>query len=67
MAMEPFGQRTGLAAAIIGSFTILTAGALGGLISQLYDGTVLPLIGGFAVLGAGALSTIIRFQRVLSQ
>ena len=43
MAMEPFGQRTGLAAAIIGSFTILTAGALGGLISQLYDGTVLPL------------------------
>jgi len=58
MAMEPFGQRTGLAAAIIGSFTTLIAGVLGGLIGQLYNGTVLPLIGGFAVLGAGALGAM---------
>jgi len=63
MAMEPFGHRAGLAAAFIGSFTTLIAGLLGGMIGQLYDGTVLPLIGGFAVLGTASLGAVFWTER----
>ena len=58
LAMEPFGHVAGIAAALIGSFTTLTSLALGGVIGQFYDGTLLPLVGGFAVLGIASLGAM---------
>jgi MFS transporter, DHA1 family, multidrug resistance protein len=56
LAMEPLGHIAGVAAAVVGTITSLMSLALGTLIGQSYDGTVLPLIAGFAVLGLGSLA-----------
>ena len=58
LAMEPFGHIAGIAAALIGSFTSLFSMLLGGLIGQLYDGTLLPLVGGFALLALASLGAM---------
>lgn len=58
LAMEPFGHIAGIAAALIGSFTSIVSMILGGLIGQIYDGTLLPLVGGFAVLGIASLGAM---------
>ena len=67
LAMEPFGHVAGIAAALIGSFTTLTSLALGGVIGQFYDGTLLPLVGGFAVLGIASLGAMYWAGRRLPQ
>ena len=54
LAMEPLGHIAGVAAAVIGSLTTFISLALGTVIGQAYDGTVLPLVGGFAALGVAA-------------
>ncbi|WP_373086288.1 multidrug effflux MFS transporter [Sneathiella sp.] len=59
MAMEPLGHIAGVAAAVIGSITTFVSMAIGTLIAQLYNGTVLPLVGSFAVLGALSLAAMI--------
>ena len=58
LAMEPFGHVAGIAAALIGSFTTLMSLVLGGVVGQVYDGTLLPLVGGFAVLGIASLGAM---------
>lgn len=50
LAMEPMGHIAGMAASIIGSVTSLLSVLAGGLVSQRYDGTVLPLVTGYAVI-----------------
>ncbi len=50
LAMEPLGHIAGSASSVIGSVTMFISLALGTLIGQLYDGTVLPLVAGFAIL-----------------
>jgi DHA1 family bicyclomycin/chloramphenicol resistance-like MFS transporter len=51
IAMEPMGRIAGMAAAISGALSSLIAILTGGLIGQLYDGTVIPLVAGFSGLG----------------
>jgi MFS transporter, DHA1 family, multidrug resistance protein len=51
IAMEPMGRIAGMAAAISGALSSLIAILTGGLIGQLYDGTVIPLVAGFTGLG----------------
>ena len=58
LAMEPLGHIAGVAAAVVGTITSIMSLALGTLIGQGYDGTVLPLIAGFAVLGLGSLAVM---------
>lgn len=55
IAMEPMGRIAGMAAAISGALSSLTAILTGGAIGQLYDGTVIPMVAGFAGLGLLAL------------
>ncbi|MDX3924841.1 MAG: multidrug effflux MFS transporter [Shinella sp.] len=51
ISLEPMGHVAGTATAITG-FVSTTGGAiLGGLIGQLFNGTVQPLFGGFAAFG----------------
>ncbi len=51
IAMEPMGRIAGMAAAISGALSSLTAIVTGGIIGQFYDGTVIPLAAGFTGLG----------------
>jgi len=56
LAMEPLGHIAGLGSAVVGSLSTLISVSFGILVSDAYDGTVLPLTLGFAVLGLGGLA-----------
>jgi DHA1 family bicyclomycin/chloramphenicol resistance-like MFS transporter len=56
IAMEPMGRIAGMASAITTSLSTLVALTLGGLLGQLYDGTLVPLISGFTLLSLAALA-----------
>ena len=55
IAMEPMGRIAGMAAAISGALSSLISIVTGGLIGQLYNGTVFPLVAGFTGLGLVAV------------
>lgn len=55
MAMQPLGHVAGTGAAVVGALATLSSLALGTLIGQSYNGTVLPLVAGFAVLSVMAM------------
>jgi DHA1 family bicyclomycin/chloramphenicol resistance-like MFS transporter len=55
LAMAPLGHIAGIGAAVVGSLSTFISLALGTVIGQSYNGTVLPLVGGFALLSATAL------------
>lgn len=52
LAMEPMGHIAGMASAIIGAGSSVISMVLGGVIGQMYNGTLIPIVAGFAVLGA---------------
>jgi len=58
LAMEPLGHIAGIGAAVVGALSMVISIAVGTVIGQAYDGTVLPLVAGFAVLGFAALATM---------
>lgn len=58
LAMEPLGHIAGVGAAVVGSLTTFISLALGTLIGQSYDGTVLPLVGSFALLGIVSIAVM---------
>ena len=51
MAMQPFGHMAGLATSVISAIQTLVAVFVGGIIGQMYDGTVQPLVGGYMFCG----------------
>ena len=55
LAMEPLGSVAGLGAAVVGSLSTLISVALGVIIANAYNGTILPLVSGFALLSIGCL------------
>lgn len=55
MAMEPFGHIAGIASSMVGAVSTFIAVALGTLVAQQFNGTVLPVVIGFASLGGIAL------------
>ena len=50
LAMEPLGHMAGIGAAIVGALSTLISMALGTIIGQSYNGTIMPLVIGLAVL-----------------
>ena len=58
LAMEPLGHIAGAAAGIVGSLTWFLAMILGMLISQSYNGTILPLVVGIGVLSAASIGVM---------
>lgn len=63
MAMEPFGHIAGIASAAVGAVSTFMAVALGTLVAQQFNGTVLPVVVGFALLGGLALFCVWRACR----
>ncbi len=63
MAMEPLGDIAGTASSLIGFYTTILGTVVGLVISQNFDGTVLPLALGFVVVGIVALATVLVTER----
>lgn len=50
LAMEPMGHLAGMASAVIGCVSLIISVTAGGIIGQLYSGTLLPVTLGFLIL-----------------
>ena len=55
LAMEPLGHIAGLGSSVIGFISTLISVVFGVVVSDAYDGTVLPLVAGFALLSLLAM------------
>ena len=58
LAMEPLGHMAGIGAAVVGSLSTLISMALGTIIGQSYNGTILPLVLGLAILNGIAFLVV---------
>ena len=58
LAMEPLGHVAGVGAAVVASLATLIAVPLGGVVGQMFDGTLYAQVGAFAVFGFGMLGAI---------
>lgn len=63
MAMEPLGDIAGTASSVFGSYTTIASAALGALVGQAFDGTVVPLGFGYFGLGLAALLMVLWTER----
>jgi MFS transporter, DHA1 family, multidrug resistance protein len=63
LAMEPQGHVTGTASSLIGSVTTLVAAAIGTVVGQAYDGTLMPLANGYLGFGLASLAIIAVTER----
>ncbi|HLJ06294.1 MAG TPA: multidrug effflux MFS transporter [Acetobacteraceae bacterium] len=63
LAMEPQGHIAGTASSLFGSLTVLIGIAIGYLIGQAYDGTMVPLATGFFLCAVGALAIVYVTER----
>ena len=63
LAIQPLGHIAGVATSVISSVQTLLSVALGGLIGQCYNGTVLPLVGGFLLCGLSSLAIMLYVRR----
>ncbi len=62
IAMEPMGEIAGMASAVIGAVSSVISLALGTLIGQSYNHTLIPIACGFLVLGSAAWA-LMRVER----
>ena len=58
MAMEPMGERAGIAATVIGGISTSISWACGTIIGQNYQKTIVPLITGWFLLSTLAFIAI---------
>jgi DHA1 family bicyclomycin/chloramphenicol resistance-like MFS transporter len=58
LALEPMGEIAGSASAVIGTLQSIISVAIGLVIGQMYDGTLMPLILGFASMGIATVISL---------
>jgi DHA1 family bicyclomycin/chloramphenicol resistance-like MFS transporter len=63
LAMEPLGHIAGTASTLFGSITTLIGIAMGSVIGQAYNGTMLPLTTGFFVCTLIAMAVVLVTER----
>ena len=62
LAIQPLGHIAGVATSVISSVQTLLSVAVGGVIGQSYNGTVIPLVLGFLLCGLSSLSIVSYIQ-----
>jgi len=62
LALQPFGHMAGIATSVISAIQTLLAVMVGGIIGQLYNGTVQPLIACFLACGVITLLIFLRIR-----
>lgn len=63
LAMEPLGHLAGFGAAIVGSFSTLTAVSIALFVSTMYDGTLLPLALSFTCCSVTSGAVVFAIER----
>lgn len=63
LAIEPLGHIAGTASSAIGFFTTVCGAVLGYLVSQSFDGSVIPLTLAYVVFGSSALGLVLSANR----
>jgi MFS transporter, DHA1 family, multidrug resistance protein len=63
LAIQPLGHIAGVATSVISSVQTLLSVAIGGLVGQCYNGTVLPLVFSFLLCGLSSLSIMIYVRK----
>lgn len=63
IAMEPLGHLAGAASSVLGLITFTGGAVLGGIVGQMFDGTVLPLAVAFTLFGVLSLTIIFITER----
>ncbi len=63
LALEPLGHIAGTASSMMGFFSTTGSAALGFLIGQAFDGTVVPFTAGFTLYGVAALVVVLVTER----
>lgn len=63
LAIQPLGHIAGVATSVISSVQTLLSVAIGGVVGQCYNGTVLPLAGGFLLCGLSSLAIMFYVRR----
>lgn len=66
LAVQPLGHIAGVATSVISSVQTLVSVAVGGLVGQCYNGTVLPLVLGFFLCGLTSLAIMILVRRYVA-
>jgi DHA1 family bicyclomycin/chloramphenicol resistance-like MFS transporter len=67
LAVQPLGHIAGIGTSIVGSVQTMFSVALGGVIGQLYNGTVIPLISGFFACGLLSLFVFMKLQHQIKK
>lgn len=67
LAVQPLGHIAGVATSVISSIQTLLSVAVGGLIGQSYNGTVLPLVFGFFLCALTSLSIMLYVRRYVTR
>jgi len=63
LAMEPLGKYAGTASSVFGFMQTLIGVALGAIISQCFNGTILPIALGFLILGIAGLILVLIAEK----
>jgi DHA1 family bicyclomycin/chloramphenicol resistance-like MFS transporter len=63
LAIQPLGHIAGIATSVISSVQTLLSVAIGGLVGQCYNGTVLPLVFGFLLCGLSSLLIMVYVRK----
>lgn len=63
LSMEPLGAVAGTASGLFGTIQTIGGALLGYAISQMFDGTLMPVAAGFVIMGIGALSCILYAEK----
>lgn len=63
LSMEPLGKVAGTASGIFGTIQTVCGAGLAYLISQLFDGTLMPVAAGFLAMGIGTLVCILYAEK----
>ena len=66
LALQPFGHMTGLATSVISAIQTFLGVAVGIIIGQSYNGTILPLVIGFFISGLFAFLLLTTTMRKIS-
>lgn len=63
LSMEPLGKVAGTASGVFGTIQTVVGAGLAYLISQMFDGTLMPVAAGFVIMGVGTLISILYAEK----
>ncbi len=63
IALEPLGHIAGTASSVLNTMSVSFGALIGGVLGQLYDGTVIPMANGYLILGIVSLIAALWAER----